>query len=229
MIYVAAALMAIALLVLALRGSFGSSRTNVPIGATAAIAIPVIGVMWFASIQPLNRWVSAQPDAESFAPNLLDAAPNPVEGGCPPVSTNVDRLHGFGRGPAGAEGRLQWIEGHVPRWLPDGFGLVTWDNWRVSLGIWADERRCRQVQLVLFEGHPDSPRWSDFAGGDHVGDWAFTERPCPDSVSEGPCLQYLAWSHDEPGEGEREVMGLHLQTWGVDRDEADRIARGIPV
>ena len=233
MILAGAALVAMTLLVLALGGRLRPTWANVPIGAIAAIAIPVVGVMWLISLQPLNRWMSAQPDAESFAPNLVAPAPAPAVRECPSVGPSVDVLvnHGFGRGPAGAPGRLQWIEGHVPRWLPDGFGLVTWDNWRVSLGVWADER-CRWVQLVLFEGNPDSPRWDRFFSAvDEVGDWTvMAGRGCRRSaIADGSCLGYLAWSYEQQGEGEQEVLGLHLEMGGIDRDEGDRIALGIPV
>jgi hypothetical protein len=39
----------------------------------------------------------------------------------------------------------------------------------------------------------------------------------------------VAWSPEEQGEGEGEVLGLALQTLGIDRDVSDRIALGIPV
>ena len=77
---------------------------------------------------------------------------------------------------------------------------------------------------MIFEGNPYS------LVADRVGDWAVLAKPCAsDHAAEAPCLEYLAWSPGVPGEGEGEVLGLRLQMRGLDRDEGDRIALGIPV
>jgi len=174
----------------------------------------------------LESWRSAQSGAEHFAENLLDPAPQLVPS-CGPLPATYPS-DGFGRGGAGAPGRLGWLDGHVPGWLPDGFGLVRWQNWKVSLGEWRGEG-CGQVRLVLFEGNPNNPRWPRVLPvDDRVGDWALTEQSCSDPGSR-PCLLYLAWSPEERGANENEVLGLYLQVRGIDRDEADRIATAIPV
>lgn len=226
-----AALVSLTLLVLAQRGRF--RQAGAVVGAIVAMAIVVSTGMRFNSFLPLDRahligWRMGQADVESFAPNLL--APVPAAQNCPaaPLSAVLGR-DGFGRGGAGATGRLHWLEGHVPRWLPNGFGLVSWDNWRLSIGEWRDES-CRQIRLVLFEGNPDSPRWDRYPVLDQIGDWAVIAAPCEGRrIPEASCLGYLAWSPEERGAGEGEILGLHLQMLGIDRYEGDRIALGIPV
>lgn len=225
-----AALVSVTLWVLSQRGRF--RRAGAVVGAIVAMAIVVSAGMRFSSFLPLERayltgWRMGPTDAENFAPNLLLVVP--AAQSCPTHLPAVLRADGFGRGGAGAAGRLQWLEGHVPRWLPDGFGLVSWDNWRLSIGEWRDES-CRQIRLVLFEGSPDSPRWDRYPVVDQIGDWAVIAAPCAGRRnSEASCLWYLAWSPEERGAGEGEILGLHLQMLGIDRVAGDRIALGIPV
>ncbi|MGZ8631587.1 MAG: hypothetical protein ACXWZF_11580 [Actinomycetota bacterium] len=215
-----------------------SSGRLVIAGAWIAVATTIL-VVAFTRPSELEAWRSAQPDAESFAPNLLDPVPEEPVGGCPPFG-NDDRLFRTGFDPE----RVQWLDGHVPRWLPDDFGLVDWviseedldedaGDWieSQSVGVWAD-RSCRRVSLVLFEANPDSPRLDrNYSVVDEVGDWAVMTGPkCKRSaIADDSCLQYFAWSYEERGERGGTVLGLQLHMQGIDRDVGDRIALGIPV
>ena len=203
-----------------------------------AIAIAVVA---FTRPSELEVWRSAQPDAESFAPNLLAPAPDPVQPviGCPGFGS-ADRLFAAAFDPE----RVQWLDGHVPRWLPADFGLVDWviseevydrgEDETIkaqSAAVWADAG-CRRVSLALFEANPDIPRMDRFyTVVDEVGDWAVMAGPGCErgAMADGSCLRYVAWSSDERGESGGGVLGLHLQMLGIDRDVGDKIALGIPV
>jgi hypothetical protein len=217
----------------------GVGRRGIVIASGMAVAI-VILVMAFTRPSELEAWRSAQPDAESFAPNLLAPAPDPVQPviGCP----------GFGRADglfAGAfdPDLVQWLDRHVPRWLPADFGLVDWtiseEYWDHGAGetrqtrseaVWADAG-CRRVSLALFEANPNTPRLDRFyTVVDEVGDWAVMAGPGCErwAIADGSCLRYVAWSNEreESGGG---VLGLHLQMLGIERGVGDRIALNIPV
>ena len=215
------------------------SRRGIVIASGIAVAIAIL-VMAFTRPSELEAWRSAQPDAESFAPNLLAPAPDPVQPviGCPGF---VSRDHLF----AGAfdPERVQWLDGHAPRWLPADFGLVDWtiseEYWDEGWGetrqiqsdaVWADAG-CRQVSLAVFEANPNIPRWDRFyTVVDEVGNWTVMAGPGCErrAIADGSCLRYVAWSNEreESGGG---VLGLHLQMLGIGRDVGDRIALGIPV
>jgi hypothetical protein len=111
------------------------------------------------------------------------------------------------------------LAGHLPRSLPDGFGLV--DAWGAGDGfqgtaIWTDER-CRIVRLSLsaFQG------WVGHEGP-RVGTWTVTgnaSRACFNSVlGTARCLEYRA----NVDEGQ-----LWVQMMGLDRDEGDTIVGSI--
>ena len=203
-----------------------------------AVAILVVA---FTRPTELEAWRASQPDAESFAANLLAPAPlgDPVFG-CPSVESDGGHLPRGGLDPE----RGQWLDGHAPRWLPEDFGLVDWlvaeDGWdpgvgdaiySQSVGVWADGG-CRRVSLALFWGDPHAPRLDRlYSVVDEVGGWNVVAGPrCKRAATaDGSCLHYLAWSHDERGEGRGRVLGLRLQMLGIDRDVGDRIALGIPV
>ena len=207
-----------------------SRRSGAMIGAIVGIVILVLAGMQFSSLLPLDRaWLiawradQAEAETETFAPNLLSSAPQECA-----LPTDVGDDHdSLGRSE---RARPPWLEGHVPRWLPSGFGLLAWSlPPGGTAGVWTDDR-CRQIRLVLFEGKPESMRWNRFPVADRVGDWAVLAKPCASHhAAEAPCLEYLTWSPRVPGEGEGEVLGLRLQMRGLDRDEGDRIALGIPV
>lgn len=200
-------LVAVTLLVLAQRRGF---QTGAVIGALVAVMILAAAGMRFGELLPLdgawlNAWRTEQVDTASFAPNALV----PAATACPGVVA------------VGGGWSSDWLDGHVPRWLPGGFGLLTWST-KPSLGVWADAE-CRLIRVVL-EGHPDGghPNRERPTVIDRVGDWNIMLRPCPPDlgVTESLCRQYEAWSS--------EGGGVRLQMWGIDRDEGDRIAMGIP-
>ena len=201
-----------------------------------AIAIVVVA---FTRPSELEAWRSAQPDAESFAPNLLAPAPDPVQPviGCTSFGS-ADRLF------LAAFERVEWLDAHAPRWLPADFGLVDWviseevydrgEDETIkaqSAAVWADAG-CRQVSLALFEANLNSPRLDRlYSVVDEVGDWEVVAGPgCErQAIADGSCLRYVAWSNEERGDGSGRVLGLHLQMLGIDRDVGDKIALGIPV
>ena len=222
-----AALVIVTLLVLAQENRF--RQAGAVVGAIVAVTILVGAGMRFSSLLPidrawLNAWQMHQADAESFAPNLL----TPASSGCPEVPVTH---FSFETGPNVFihSGRPWWLEGHVPRWLPDGFGLLTWSRLPES-GVWADGR-CRLVRLTIVgyqETHNfrQQDRLPVRAG---IGSWSVAERPCPSAFPmEGLCLEYQAWSRGE-GDLGGVTFRLRLQTLGIDRETGDRIALGIPV
>jgi hypothetical protein len=236
MILAGAAIVSVTLVILAQRTRF--RQTGALIGAIVAIAILTLAGMRFSSLLPLDRawlnaWRSRQADAESFAPNLLIPAAHDCPGGL------ADGGWPYPKGPPGgllnwAPYNPYWLDGHVPRWLPDGFGLLADRSWStdkgaVTWGVWAG-RGCRQVRLMLASANPHSVRWRDFPARDHVGDWAVAEASpstCRGAlVSEGRCLEYRAWAVEAHGNAERILV---LQMLGIDRDVGDRIAEGIPI
>lgn len=103
------------------------------------------------------------------SPNVVSPAPDPlvrsaVHGECLVGIIRADRV----TGPE----LLDLLGPHVPRWLPDGFGLFK--GWKVEWGvlgersdggIWTD-KRCRQVQLEVFPG--DASDGSPIPGGEWV-------------------------------------------------------------
>ncbi len=204
----------------------------------AAIAVLVVA---FARPSELEAWRSAQPDSESFAPNLLAPVPAP-DGAIEGCSSFVSRDHSFD--VAFDPEQVQWLEGHVPRWLPDDFGLVDYDTseyrWDPqegestpthSVGVWGDGA-CRRVSLVLFGSVRDDRRMDRlYSVVDRVGEWVVVEgRGCEASaITAGSCLHYLARSDDERSANGERVLGLGLQMSGIDRETGDRIALGIPV
>ena len=213
------AIAAVTLLVFAQRNRF--RQAGAVVGAIAAITIIGIAGIGFSSAMPSNRawldvWRSDQPEAASFAQNLLIPASRvcPVAGLDPAI-----------RYPSSDSST--WLDGHVPRWLPDDFGILSWDR-NPSVGTWTNAG-CGLVRLTL-EDHKWVPRRDllDRAKVDRIGSWFVWELDCrPGSTAEdGPCLVYRAGS----GEGAvGEVVSPHLLMRGIDRDVGDRIALGIPV
>jgi len=121
------------------------------------------------------------------------------------------------------------IDGHVPTWLPDGFGLVgAWGPPSQGLGpdfaaeaVWADDE-CREIDLTYWnriEGVarlPDKPR---------VGDWFVTDKPgaCGNAVlGDARCL----WYFTQPESAGIRVQ-LSVSMTGVSRRTGDAIVRSI--
>jgi hypothetical protein len=123
------------------------------------------------------------------------------------------------------------IDGHLPTWLPDGFGLVgAWGLPSQGLGadfaaeaVWADDE-CREIDLTYWnriEGVsrlPDKPR---------VGDWFVTDKPgaCGNAVlGDARCL----WYFTQPESAGIRVQ-LSVSMMGVSRRIGDAIVRSIAV
>ncbi len=123
------------------------------------------------------------------------------------------------------------IDGHVPMWLPDGFGLAgAWAPPSQGLGpdfaaeaVWADDQ-CREIDLTYWnriEGVsrlPDKPR---------VGDWFVTDKPgaCGNAVlGDARCL----WYFTQPESAGIRVQ-LSVTMMGVSRRTGDAIVRSIAV
>jgi len=123
------------------------------------------------------------------------------------------------------------IGGHLPTWLPDGFGLVgAWGLPSQGLGadfaaeaVWADDE-CREIDLTYWnriEGVsrlPDKPR---------VGDWFVTDKPgaCGNAVlGDARCL----WYFTQPESAGIRVQ-LSVSMMGVSRRIGDAIVRSIAV
>jgi hypothetical protein len=116
------------------------------------------------------------------------------------------------------------VDGHLPTWLPSGFGLS--GSWQAEHGdpttggsaTWTDGR-CRSIQLSYF-----GPRSSVTLSGPKVGAWtviADTTGGC--SVKElgiGRCVVYTAFVDDHR---------LNVETIGLEREEGDRIVGSIPL
>jgi hypothetical protein len=123
------------------------------------------------------------------------------------------------------------IDGHVPTWLPDGFGLVgalgppsQYGPDFAAEAVWADNQ-CREIDLIYWnriEGvhrFPDKPR---------VGDWfVIVDKPgaCSNAVlGEARCLGYFS----QPESAGIRVQ-LSVSMMGVSRRTGDAIVRSIAV
>src|SRR6266545_8156494 len=91
------------------------------------------------------------------------------------------------------------IDGHVPTWLPDGFGLAgAWGLPSQGLGpdfaaeaVWADDQ-CREIDLTYWNRIEGVHR---FPGKPRVGDWfVISDKPgaCGNAVlGDARCLEYF--------------------------------------
>ena len=115
---------------------------------------------------------------------------------------------------------VRTMDGHVPRWLPKGFGLMlAWTYGRGSggWGMWTDTR-CREVQVAYSQ-----LRTATHTAGPLVGAWTVTEnsKGCGNAVlGPGRCLRY-----------EANVSGGAVRFWsmGLNRRLGDRIVLSIPL
>jgi hypothetical protein len=114
---------------------------------------------------------------------------------------------------------VEAMNGHVPYWLPGGFGLVA--TWKRGNGgasaIWADNK-CREVAVGY------SPQLASLSPGPQVGAWIVTvgtPGACFNAVL-GPatCLTYGANGRDG---------FVQIRAMGIDRATGDRIASSIPL
>jgi hypothetical protein len=128
--------------------------------------------------------------------------------------------------PVGTTEFVRLMEGYLPTWMPQGFGLLA--SYRAmqsadgfgGYGIWSDDR-CREVELTFNSiGRSSGPLPGDLRPS--VGPWkveADVPGGCSNQVlGKARCLDYSAVTPDG---------SLSLQMMGVDRDEGDRIALSI--
>jgi hypothetical protein len=115
------------------------------------------------------------------------------------------------------------LRGHLPHWLPFGFGVAvafaaeSGDN---AGATWSD-RRCRQVQVgINFTSSPFNP-----PSGHRVGAWILTSdapHGCFNAVlGKARCLTYLARLSPQGSVG--------FQSIGLNRRQANKIALSIPL
>ena len=156
----------------------------------------------------------------SPATNLLSPAPVPA----PPIDAPGDGqcFPGIIRADSVAPQDLAEVLGpYVPRWLPDGFGLLhgyQGDGSGMQNGIgavWSDAT-CRQIQLEILPGAADreAPRLN--------GEWAL--------IGDGTCTiapLFDVRCFDYHAQDDGEV--LNLMTVGVSERDAARVVAGVPL
>lgn len=135
----------------------------------------------------------------------------PASHGCP--------LQGMDQGNAvPADQIVEVMGGHVPQWLPPGFGFEgAWTDGK-SIWVWTDGT-CREVSVISADrGHP----WH--YSGPRLGPWVMAvDAPgCDNQVlGSANCLDYAAHV------GPTGSVGFHAS--GLDRTEGDRIVLSIPL
>jgi hypothetical protein len=111
------------------------------------------------------------------------------------------------------------MKGHVPHWLPEGFGLVrvVEDGGGGVSASWSD-LECREVSVGFTMGTEPRPT------GPIFGAWVVTvdaDRACGNyALGTSRCLGY---------EGTASDGTVGIQAMGIDRSIGDRIARSIPL
>jgi hypothetical protein len=115
------------------------------------------------------------------------------------------------------------MRGHLPHWLPHGFGVTdifASDDGSYAGATWSDHR-CRQVQV----GVNFSSSVFGIRSGHRVGAWTLTKdvpRGCGNAVlGKARCLIYLARLRPAGSAG--------VETIGLNRKEANRIVLSIPL
>jgi hypothetical protein len=110
------------------------------------------------------------------------------------------------------------MKGHVPHWLPDGFGLSgAWKSGGGVAAVWVDIEGRELTVFYLPQQFAPTP-------GPRVGPWTVTvDVPgrCANSVlGTARCLGYAASASDGY---------VAIQAMGLDRSVGDRIAQSIPL
>jgi hypothetical protein len=111
------------------------------------------------------------------------------------------------------------MEDHVPRWLPDGMGLVMAfaPGWGAKGGAFFSDERCREIELWFW-------RSTAVGSGQEMGAWRVSVSgpdACENPVlGNARCIEYHA-----------RVAGgsIGVQMMGIPRSEGDRIVDSIPV
>jgi hypothetical protein len=111
------------------------------------------------------------------------------------------------------------MKDHVPRWLPDGMGLVEviGPGPGANGGAYFADANCREIELWFWKG-------GALGSGARMGAWTVEESgpsDCSNSVlGEGVCIDYHA-----PVDG----GSIGVQMMGIPRSQGDRIANSIPL
>jgi len=151
-----------------------------------------------------------EPASERVSPDILRATPRD----CPLPLVRAGSIGG----PELPEG----MRGHLPLWLPDGFGLARAfgpGDGALAGAIWTDHQ-CREIALYLWDSHEGH---AGEGPGHRVGDWILLvnePRDCGNAVlGQARCLGYRA---------SVESGTLGIQMMGVHPSIGDRIVRSIP-
>ena len=110
------------------------------------------------------------------------------------------------------------VDDHVPRWLPEGMGLVfAFGPGEDSFGgAYFADIGCREIELWFWDS-------TDIGSGEHVDGWMVSEsgpHDCGNDVlGTARCIDY---AHVVDG-GQ-----IGVQMMGISRGEGDRIVRSIP-
>lgn len=110
------------------------------------------------------------------------------------------------------------MDDHVPRWLPEGMGLVFAFGAGEGAfgGAYFADARCREIELWFWNS-------SETCSGERVDGWVETEsgpHDCGNAVlGSGRCIDYA---------GRVEGGHIGMQMMGITRSEGDRIVRSIP-
>jgi hypothetical protein len=110
----------------------------------------------------------------------------------------------------------QRLRGHLPTWLPDGFGLLRSNGLgRAPFGVWSDSK-CDLVLLRQVRGLESGLVSTNIQP---VGSWLrLIDAPGGCAAGAARCFDY---------ETSLGAHALLLHTQGLDRAEADRVATGI--
>lgn len=136
----------------------------------------------------------ATPTAASPAPT---SCPQGIPRSGPAKTSNIDRV----------------LDGHVPGWLPAGFGLLT--LYQDHSAVWSDQR-CREVELGVYGDGTTGP------AANTVGRWRIVS-DVPDGcgnavLGRGRCLDYQT---------KIDHHVITVQMMGLERSDGDRIVHSI--
>jgi hypothetical protein len=169
------------------------------------------GLVLFVSLVSCTNHPAPTPTrvpAPSIQPQVLTAAPRECPIGIGPLRGNHLPL----------EQTPKALRGHLPAWLPDGFGVAVTVNYGRggASATWVNEA-CNEVTVGF------NPQRQQPTPGPHVGAWTVTvDAPgCSNYVlGPGTCLGYTANSSDG---------SVWIQAMGIERSVGDRIVQSIPL
>jgi hypothetical protein len=149
----------------------------------------------------------------SIPTRVLSPAPSPTGAmsSCPAALARASTI---------SPGALDEVmAGHVPTWLPPGMGLVEafGPGDGASGGAFFADTRCREVRLRFWDS-------SEQGDGERMGRWVVQSSAPGDCfnavLGSARCIDY----HAVVGGG-----SIGVQMMGLEREEADKIVRSIPL